>query len=478
MMTTIRLSIILIFSFLNLFSFGQNEKSFSESERISDLDYLQEALYSSHQSIFRYRAKPEMDSFFDILKSKKGDLSQKDFFYDLKRLLGKIGCIHTSIQYPKIKKKDKKQLVIGRYYLPYSIYKDGNQYWTKTSRSDTISQYGWKQILSIDGNRLDTIGAMEEIWPNDGYSKAFGQELINHFGNLNSFYEKKYKIDSLVNYVFLQKGDTISITLPAIQKKDLLRTKKQKTTWLYSQKKHAFRYDSINDLGILKISSFSYNMVKTPLFYHKVFKFLRKNEVKNLVIDLRNNGGGSMGDAHLVLSYLIAEKAKYFLYKKENDIWNHATLKSKFNLFMIGLKRDVFSLKRRYRQDDSKIYVNKIRRMKKSHFDGNIYVFVNGYTASAASFTGSYIKEKGPAIVFGTETGGGAMGNNGLTYPKIELPNSKFEIRIPQLWIDYNLGQDMGQGVMPDFPVEYHVDDVKNGVDLEMDALLDVLSRR
>ncbi len=419
----VKFLLVFLFSFFNLLVFGQHEKSFSESERRVDLDFLQEALYSSHQSIFRYRSKSEMDSFFKQLKSKKGSLSQKEFFYDLKRLLGKIGCIHTSLQYPKIKKKDKKKPIKERFYLPYGIYKDGNQYWTKKSRSDTISQYGWMRILTIDGNLLDTIGEMEEIWPNDGYSKAFGQELINHFENLNFFYQEKYGVDSLVNYVFLQDRDTISITIPAIRKKDILSSKKQKINWLYAQKEHEFRYDSIHDLGILKISSFSYNLIKTPIFYHKVFKFLRKNDVKHLVIDLRNNGGGSMGDAHLILSYLVDRKSEYFLQKKKNDIWKYANLKSKFSLFSIGLKRDIFSLKRRYRRDDSKIYVNKIRRKKKFHYDENIYVFVNGYTASAASFTGSYIKEKGPALVFGSETGGGAKGNNGLTYPKIELPN-------------------------------------------------------
>ena len=45
-------------------------------------------------------------------------------------------------------------------------------------------------------------------------------------------------------------------------------------------------------------------------FYGKAFRYLHQEELPNLVIDLRDNGGGAVKDASRLLSYLLTELKK------------------------------------------------------------------------------------------------------------------------------------------------------------------------
>ena len=96
-------------------------------------------------------------------------------------------------------------------------------------------------------------------------------------------------------------------------------------------------------------------------------------------------------------------------------------------------------------------------------------MITNGYSASSSSYLASLLKYKVKATVIGEESGGGAAGNNGLYYTTVHLPNSKIRVRIPYYWLNYQLIPDKGRGVMPDVPLNYDVNLLKEQKDLEMD---------
>lgn len=74
------------------------------------------------------------------------------------------------------------------------------------------------------------------------------------------------------------------------------------TKYKRAQIKYRF-LDLQNKTMLLKISAFS--PVQSAKAYRKIFKKLQKYQTDNLVIDLRNNGGGSIENAYRLLSYLI-----------------------------------------------------------------------------------------------------------------------------------------------------------------------------
>jgi hypothetical protein len=91
----------------------------------------------------------------------------------------------------------------------------------------------------------------------------------------------------------------------------------------------------------------------------------------------------------------------------------------------------------------------------------------------------SFLKNRGNAIVIGTETGGNEAGNCGGGYPKLTLPKSGFKIRFPLYHLRYDIGKkDIGRGVQPDYPTPYSIEAILSGSDLEMEQVYRLMGRK
>jgi len=95
---------------------------------------------------------------------------------------------------------------------------------------------------------------------------------------------------------------------------------------------------------------------------------------------------------------------------------------------------------------------------KKHHFDGEIFVLTDGFTASSATMLTSWLKQFSDATFYGTQASGGYNGNNGGSFPLITLPDSQMIIRFPayRLIFDENSGQN--EGVTPDHFIDGDAD--------------------
>jgi C-terminal processing protease CtpA/Prc len=114
----------------------------------------------------------------------------------------------------------------------------------------------------------------------------------------------------------------------------------------------------------------------------------------------------------------------------------------------------------------------KYKPSKKRHYNGQVFVLINGMSFSASSQTATFLKENSNAIIIGEETGGGSRAINGMQIPVLRLPESRLLIHIPQVHLKYQLGKDEGKGVMPDIPIHYTLDDVLAHKKLEWEAVL------
>ena len=111
---------------------------------------------------------------------------------------------------------------------------------------------------------------------------------------------------------------------------------------------------------------------------------------------------------------------------------------------------------------------------KKNHFDGDVYVLINGHTFSASTLFTHTVKGQDNVLVVGEEAGGGWYGNNGIMIPDIVLPVTKLRVRLPVFKIvQYNNVKKDGRGVMPDIYIPPIGEAIKNGVDRKMVWIMD-----
>ncbi|MEL6866575.1 MAG: S41 family peptidase [Bacteroidota bacterium] len=476
--------LIVCFAFLGMgILLNAQTQVLSPEDLQTDIAYLQKALYKSHPSIFRYSDRQSMNRQFEALQQlAQSPMSMVEFEYQIRKLLCQVGCIHTTPSRKVKRRKKTKGEKKPVYFLPYGFYTDGEALWISRKLNDSLPDLNGFQVLSIEG-QSDTaiLNQLLQHQSADGYNQTFAQRLLNYREFFNLLYAKYIQSDKERYKAILQgpQGRRFKADLPGIEaisppKKE---EKEQVPVWTHQMKNHYFRLDTTAGYGLIDINAFNPYRFRTLRFYKRSFKKMTAHPDYPLIIDLRDNLGGSIDEAEKLLSYIMDEPVRYTLEKKKNAIFKYSTLLGKFYLFADFLNRRVFNLRGRYRNEKGIVLKSKKRDKKRHNFDGQVYVITNGFSASSASFAASFLKHKAQAIVIGQESGGGAAGNNGLLYPSIRLPRSRIQVKMPQYWVNYQLIEDEGRGVAIDFPVQYEIEDILLERDLEIELILEQIQK-
>lgn len=444
--------------------------TFTAQEIQEDLDYLQEALYRIHPSPFRYTSRDTLDDYFRQLRKKAAPgLSELVLDQEINELLTYVGCIHTNARrkLKKVKKGTPRAKLI-----PFAFFTDGDSLWTTQAIMDTFTDYQWQRILEINGHKTDTI--LQELMlyhASDGYNTTFMTRLLSRGANFGKLYHNYFGTDSLVRFSFeTDEQDTLSIDIPKLtpKRRPASSETKEKPQWTLEVKNHFYREEE--NWALLKLNSFNPYKRKTRKFYKDLFRQLQEKQIPNLVIDVRDNLGGSISDANMVLRHILDEDFVILLERNKAPTFKYSSFGSKINFVFFSLKRSL-ELRKKYTMDGKKVAEFKTRVSRKNNFDGRVFVITNGYSASSSSYLATLLKYKEKATVIGEESGGGAAGNNGLYYTTVHLPNSKIRVRIPFYWLNYQLIPDKGRGVLPDVQLDYDIQALKAQKDLEMDWL-------
>lgn len=210
-----------------------------------------------------------------------------------------------------------------------------------------------------------------------------------------------------------------------------------------------------------------------PIFKDFVWEFidsLNKNNVENLVIDLRNNPGGNL-TLGIQLMYFLTDRDSlkgFSEYAFTSDIYKkyfpkeYQKLEKKYpegvpqkDLVLTNLGDNLFS---EITEKNSNYFIPDSRPI----FEGNIYLLSNYSTGSAAAMLTTLFQDNEIGIVIGTSVGNNPMG--ATTYTPMELPKTKAKISIASTYIE-RPQKEKGEIQVPDIWVEYTINDLLNGND-------------
>ena len=104
---------------------------------------------------------------------------------------------------------------------------------------------------------------------------------------------------------------------------------------------------------------------------------------------------------------------------------------------------------------------------KKNHFDGNLYVLINGGTSSAAGEFSGMLRAHERAQFIGSETGGNPIVLSGSVVSNLHiLPNTKLKGFVGTLCsFNDQIEKNTGYGLLPDYPVQWNSFDLQTGKD-------------
>lgn len=220
-----------------------------------------------------------------------------------------------------------------------------------------------------------------------------------------------------------------------------------------------WRYDSFNasDPGTKAIDA--------------VFKDLREHNARNLIIDLRFNGGGATGAADHILSYLTSKPYRDF--SRVNIRLSRQLLEVQ-DLGMLGPFARLLQ---------GHVVSSNLKHMKPADlgykFEGSVYAIVGPGTFSAASDFTHVLRDFHIGTLVGEETGGlrQCFGD----CPSFLMPHSNlsFSVSTKRFYAPVPKPGDAAHGSVPDIPItDENLAPFVNAQDPELAFTLDLIAKR
>lgn len=468
----------IVFIALNLiisFVFPQQKNSVLEKKYPSallkeDAKLFRDITLSMHPVIGLYNSRDYYVTLFDrYLQTLNDSLTERDFRLKTKLMAEELHCGHTEVIYSKdyYRAMNKKKLN----YSPYVFIPVNGKVFVLANlnkKSDSTLKKG-VEITKINGLGVDSIlRYCKRFVSADGYNRSSKDHYIQL--GFNAYYPALFGRPDTFSVEYRDGKILKTLRYPAFQPKSFppipLGVKDDSLFTRYKKAKIKYRYlDTSKKTMLVKIEKFSRQ--RSDKAYRKIFRKLRKNQTENLVIDLRNNGGGSLENSYRLLSYMIDTAKTQTL---RTAIKNYPYKKYTRGNVFFKLTRFAFALiGKKESRNDTDIFVYTIRPRKKNHFDKKVYVLINGGSFSASCLVAAYLKDRGRTVFIGEETGGAVEGCNAGITPYYRLPNTKISIRMPAFRIVHDVYPRItGHGIIPDYTIEYSIKDILAKRDLEI----------
>ncbi len=447
---------ILLVLFSNLCT-AQKISELSPEQLKNDLTYLERELETHNPTLYIYNSKEEIKKHFNTIRNSVKEKTGAIQFHKLLSLFvacANEGHITTGSKddefYKGFFSEEFKSLPLEVRFIENRIF-----VWRNFS-SDTVLQKG-DEILSINGYTPTEIrNTIFRYTASDGSIETYKQSRLSKELSARYFWFIEQPDLFLLEYRKRGSEGTKEVQLPALSRPEMSRWSVLKG---YESNKpmgidRLYNLNIDKSTAILTLRDFDEKTVEEYAiqafdFYLKIFRRLRQNKIKNLIIDVRDNIGGLKEFGDDILPFVL----------KKN-------------------RKEVF---RELINREGKIHQSYLPKRNRWFFKGNLYVLVNGATFSTAAHIAKYLREFANAITIGEETGSRYEGFAAGTIHYCVLPHSKIKIGIPNLWVRNIISEKQdtkNRGLIPDYPVNSEIIDLLHNKDKAKLKALELISEQ
>jgi len=409
----------LFFLFTSCILSNSHSQSANIKNWIQDLDFYRANLEKNHIDLYNTVSKVDFDKNIESIQSSLHKKSDIEIFVDLMRLTRKIGDGHTAISLRNIRK----------HFYPIEVFKVNGQ-WRVIKTAKQHQNLLGKIITKIDNKSINEIEKeISEVaqYVENEQSKTFrtGQYLIisellyglqltkNKLKAEFLFIDdenKKSKImlNAIDDTTFYEKTEfeQFNVVTPEIQKPT---NSKFDFLWFSPIK---------NTEGVyIKFESYpSFEDMET--FGASLLNYIHTNQTKQLVIDLRNNGGGD---------FFVGTFLAYYLNLADSVDWK-----------------------------------------------SGVYVLTDRVTFSAGTSNASQFRQILNAKIIGESTGSNPTGYQDMG--QFVLPNSKLTVTYSKRLFRFQ--DHVTQGVQPDVFITYNWESYAKGIDTMMEWVIQQIKNK
>ncbi|MEZ4797970.1 MAG: S41 family peptidase [Flavobacteriaceae bacterium] len=390
-------------------------KVYSVQEYKNDLDQLGSKLLEIHPNALKFISK---DDFLNLIETKKKLITKTttygDFIWHCSEIISSINCSHTSLgSFSQESTMISKPLV-----FPLQTRLVEGKLFVIDAMSNPDRVNIKDEITSINGVEVSKLVA--DIFRHIE-SQGYVQTSKVHFFNAWSTEMIPYALGFPESYSIKVNNKSSSILLNQAQTFKVPYTDESIKK---CENNLCLEFLENNDTAILTISSFNFypwnNLNEFETFIDESFKKLKEQSIKNLIIDLRFNGGGSPESSIYLLKYLMNKPFTYFT---DENIKPHA-----------------------------------------NSFKGQLYFLIDGNGKSTTGHFMALAKHHKLGIIIGEELGSNQMCTAGQTVCR--LTNTKLVFYVANTESRLNAVELPDEkGILPDYYITQNIDDYLNKVD-------------
>ncbi len=452
------------------------------AQQLEDLIVLKHILQKAHPGLYEYITQEEFNKQFIIIeKGIKKEQSIIDFSNSLMGIINRIGCSHTDMYLPNELVDTlhglKQFFPIPLIYTNDSLIVNSNEFNIPLgSAIISINSVYYKDIL----NKLKLYQQVDDNITSQAktyVAEEFANTYFRHYGPFNKF-----------NISYLSP-DSVPESHTEIINAETFREAQNYTDYYFFDQKPDYDMEIYNsNTAYMAVRTFGYDefALKNGFnhFVENSFRLLKKEGIKNLIIDIRDNTGGNYDQMFELITYLT-QKPIFTEFKMARTAFKKipetSYLDSTFKADYTKSIEDYIdsNFKKAY---NGFWYSKNIpaREWKQSpyNFKGKVFLVINPKVSSAASMFASLLKDEERAVMVGEETGASPIENNSFDFIEYILPNSKLNINIPLVHVKFNttnIKPFKNHGLMPLHIVPTTSADIIDNKDPQLSYILDVL---
>jgi len=428
-----------------------------------DLDLLFKTIQEVHPNMYAYTSKEEFNPLRKKLyESINQPMNRLEFYKLVAPVVASLKSGHTYIQ--PFAQELKKFIESGGSVFPLALRSDGSKIILTKNYTSTPLPVG-KTVLNINGQpAAELFAKFARLFPAEKRNtnpdvvertEIFGWLLHLEYGPIESWTLEIKETNSLVN----------SYTVKPVPLEKIIGAKAGPNN---EKEKNYYQYLSEYNTALLEINSFGTSLGKFKNFLRESFQKIRDNKTPNLVINIRENSGGSDMNANALLKYLAQKPYNQFEQARikispQAQKGIAPLRRQNPELFENKKVGDIITLELPLKTPAA----NPLR------FKGRTFVLIGPKSFSTSTSFAATIKHFRIGTLVGEETG-----DPTIVYGNVidtTLPNSGLMAAVPGRAFVLAGGKPDGRGVIPDYEVKQKPQDTGKGVDTVLQFTLNLI---
>ncbi len=477
------------------------DQTFSPNQLQEDFSIFRQGLEKFHPGLYRYTSKSAMDSMLTELKQGlEMEHSYQEFYWKISAIVAKIKCQHT-IAVPKA--ETLEQIMKEGKFFPLRVFWEFEpiQGYAAFDFSSAASLSPGTKIKSINGQSMEEIYAtLIPYFSSDGNILSNKQSRLQYGVDFQLWYYLLIARPEVFTVVLENSDGTVfereyaAVTLKQWTRnyrkyhsqKDP-RLKQYSDHWVSLERKNRanpIRYEFLSDSTVL-LTVLNFYSHKFDKIIEKAFSEIEAKGIENLIIDVRYNEGGSDILGRKLFTYVISEPTSYF-----DSLYASARVADTTFLYKYTDKDANWWKANKplvYQMPDGKFATRPeanegllIQSPSENNFEGNVYILMNGRSASTTAEFTSATHRAGSAVFIGEESGGAYHGGNGGDFAWLRLPNTQIAVEIPLVKYVMNSNENryQGSGTLPDYYMPTTMQDILQLRDPQLEMALKLIGEK